>query len=178
MNKETLRMQMLAGIITEGQYKEKMEEIDSMGKIGKSYPAPETEKMADTTSTTSISPSLEESGKKELREKAIDLYRKMLDHKKITYSSSDWIDSVIQNSVPDKILHKVAKKNGGSLGIGMMEVIKSEFLSEKELKEIIRILKAAFDFAEKSKEYEVDFYYLGYDRNKGKWYDSRDEEED
>ena len=28
MNKETFRMQMLAGIITEGQYKEKMEEAD------------------------------------------------------------------------------------------------------------------------------------------------------
>jgi hypothetical protein len=40
MNKEQLRMQMLAGIITESQYKEKMEEVDSMGKIGKSYPAP------------------------------------------------------------------------------------------------------------------------------------------
>jgi hypothetical protein len=40
MNKETLRMQMLAGIITEGQYKEKMEEIDSMGKIGKQTPIP------------------------------------------------------------------------------------------------------------------------------------------
>jgi hypothetical protein len=43
MNKETLRMQMLAGIITEGQYKEEIEEIDSMGKIGKSYPVPGTE---------------------------------------------------------------------------------------------------------------------------------------
>ena len=40
MTKEILRMQMLAGIITEGQYKEKMEEVDSMGKVGKSYPAP------------------------------------------------------------------------------------------------------------------------------------------
>jgi len=65
-----------------------------------------------------------------------------------------------------------------SLGIGMMKVIKSEFLSKKELKEIIRILEAAFNFSEKSKESEVDFYYLGYDRNKGEWYDSREEEED
>ena len=40
MNKEQLRMQMLAGIITEGQYKEKMEEEEVRGKIGKSYPAP------------------------------------------------------------------------------------------------------------------------------------------
>jgi hypothetical protein len=33
---------MLAGILTESQYKEKMEEIDSYGKVGKSYPAPST----------------------------------------------------------------------------------------------------------------------------------------
>jgi len=43
MKKEQLRMQMLAGIITENQYKEKMEEADSMGRIGKSYNAPGTE---------------------------------------------------------------------------------------------------------------------------------------
>ena len=48
MDKEQLRMQMLAGIITEGQYKEKMEEVDSMGKIGASYPAPETTKLSFT----------------------------------------------------------------------------------------------------------------------------------
>ena len=40
MTQEQLRMQMLAGIITESQYKEKMEEIDSYGRVGKSYPAP------------------------------------------------------------------------------------------------------------------------------------------
>jgi hypothetical protein len=33
---------MLAGILTESQYKEKIEEIDSYGKVGKSYPAPST----------------------------------------------------------------------------------------------------------------------------------------
>jgi hypothetical protein len=43
MTQEQLRMQMLAGIITESQYKEKIEEVDSMGKIGKSYPAPGSE---------------------------------------------------------------------------------------------------------------------------------------
>jgi len=43
MTKEQLRMQMLAGIITESQYKKEIEEIDSIGKIGKSYPAPGTE---------------------------------------------------------------------------------------------------------------------------------------
>jgi hypothetical protein len=32
MNKETLRMQMLAGVITEGQYKAKLEEIESKEK--------------------------------------------------------------------------------------------------------------------------------------------------
>jgi len=40
VNKETLRMQMLAGVITESQYKIKLEEEDSMGRIGNSYPAP------------------------------------------------------------------------------------------------------------------------------------------
>lgn len=40
MNKEQLRMQMLAGVITESQYKKEMEEADSMGRIGKSYNAP------------------------------------------------------------------------------------------------------------------------------------------
>jgi len=33
---------MLAGIITESQYKEKMEEEEIMGKVGKSYPSPST----------------------------------------------------------------------------------------------------------------------------------------
>jgi hypothetical protein len=42
MTQEQLRMQMLAGIITESQYKEKMEEADSYGRVGKSYPAPST----------------------------------------------------------------------------------------------------------------------------------------
>ena len=42
MTQEQLRMQMLAGIITESQYKEKMEEVDSYGRVGKSYPAPST----------------------------------------------------------------------------------------------------------------------------------------
>jgi hypothetical protein len=40
MIKEQLRWKMLAGIITETQYKEKIEEIDSMGRVGKSTPAP------------------------------------------------------------------------------------------------------------------------------------------
>ncbi len=40
MGKEQLRMQMLAGIITESQYKKEVEEIEVRGKIGKSYPAP------------------------------------------------------------------------------------------------------------------------------------------
>ncbi len=43
MTQEQLRMQMLAGIITESQYKKEIEELDSMGRIGKSYPAPGTE---------------------------------------------------------------------------------------------------------------------------------------
>ena len=47
MTKEQLRMQMLAGIITESQYKEEIEEIDSMGKIGKSYPAPGFDSVPD-----------------------------------------------------------------------------------------------------------------------------------
>jgi hypothetical protein len=42
MTQEQLRMQMLAGIITEGQYKEKIEEADSYSRVGKSYPAPST----------------------------------------------------------------------------------------------------------------------------------------
>ena len=40
MTQEQLRMQMLAGIITEGEYKAKLEEIEVRAKIGKSYPAP------------------------------------------------------------------------------------------------------------------------------------------
>ena len=44
MTNEQLRMQMLAGIITEGQYKEEVEEIEVRGKIGKSYSAPSTPK--------------------------------------------------------------------------------------------------------------------------------------
>jgi hypothetical protein len=52
MNKLTqseLRMQMLAGVITEGQYKAKLEEVDSMGKIGNSYPAPGNTKVTLTS---------------------------------------------------------------------------------------------------------------------------------
>ena len=51
---EQLRMQMLAGIITEGQYKEKMEEVDSVGKIGKSYPAPGSEASISNEKTSSF----------------------------------------------------------------------------------------------------------------------------
>ena len=136
MTHEQLRMQMLAGIITEGQYKEKMDEP--------------------------------------LRKKAGDLYEDILDHNIITDNSSDYIDIVIEKSVPYDILKKIAEKNGGSLGIGMNKVIRSELLPEKELKKIIRVLESAIDFAKKSGKSEVDFYYLGYDREKGKWYDSRD----
>jgi uncharacterized protein YpuA (DUF1002 family) len=39
MNNEFLKMQKLAGLITESEYKAKIEEEDVMGKIGKSYPA-------------------------------------------------------------------------------------------------------------------------------------------
>ena len=67
MNKEQLRMQMLAGIITEGQYKEKMEEVDSMGKIGNSYPAPKS--MSSTT--TSPSPSFTPEQKEKYQEALI-----------------------------------------------------------------------------------------------------------
>jgi hypothetical protein len=45
MTQEQLRMQMLAGIITEGQYKEKMEEVDSMDKMGNSSQAPGNTKV-------------------------------------------------------------------------------------------------------------------------------------
>ena len=40
MNKETLRMQMLAGIITESQYKSKLKENDGGGKIQVVYQDP------------------------------------------------------------------------------------------------------------------------------------------
>ena len=40
MNNEFLKMQKLAGLITESEYKAKVEEEDVMGKVGKSYPAP------------------------------------------------------------------------------------------------------------------------------------------
>jgi len=40
MTQEQLRMQMLAGIITESEYKVKLDEEDSMGKVGNSYPSP------------------------------------------------------------------------------------------------------------------------------------------
>ena len=54
MTQEQLRMQMLAGIITESQYKEKIEEVDSMGKIGKSYPAPGSEDSVSDEETSSF----------------------------------------------------------------------------------------------------------------------------
>jgi hypothetical protein len=39
MNKETLRMQMLAGVITEGQYKEKLEELTQKDSLNEHYVA-------------------------------------------------------------------------------------------------------------------------------------------
>jgi len=47
MTQEQLRMQMLAGIITEGQYKEKLEEVDSMGKDGKETSKQQTRAIND-----------------------------------------------------------------------------------------------------------------------------------
>jgi DNA replicative helicase MCM subunit Mcm2 (Cdc46/Mcm family) len=39
MDKETLRMQMLAGVITEGQYKEKLEELTQKDSLNEHYVA-------------------------------------------------------------------------------------------------------------------------------------------
>jgi hypothetical protein len=47
MNNEFLKMQKLAGLITESEYKEKVEEEEVRGKIGKSYPAPGTETSSE-----------------------------------------------------------------------------------------------------------------------------------
>jgi hypothetical protein len=176
MTKEQLRMQMLAGIITESQYKEKMEEVDSMGRIGKSYPAPGTEKTPDSTQSSSSSPieSSEESEKKQLRKKARDLYEDIVTNSKLR--GSDYLDIIVQNSISDNILEKIAKENGGSLGIGLHKIIKSKFLPKKELKKITLQLEDAFKILKTSKKYEVDFYYYGWDNIKGKWYDSREED--
>jgi hypothetical protein len=176
MTKEQLRMQMLAGIITESQYKAKLEEEDSMGKIGKSYPAPGTEKTSDPIPSPSSSPieSSEESEKKQLTKKARDLYEDIVMNGKL--SGSDYLDIIVKNSISDNILEKIAKENGGSLGIGLHKIIKSKFLPKKELKEVIRKLEDAFKILKTSKKYEVDFYYYGWDNIKGKWYDSREED--
>lgn len=40
MNQEILRVNFLAGLLTESEYKEKVKEEESRGRIGKSYPAP------------------------------------------------------------------------------------------------------------------------------------------
>ena len=47
MNNEFLKMQKLAGLITESEYKAKLEEEDVMGRIGKSYPAPGTKTSSE-----------------------------------------------------------------------------------------------------------------------------------
>jgi hypothetical protein len=54
MNKETLRMQMLAGIITEGQYKEMLNETERIFKlkiINKTGPSTIQQVSADPSST-------------------------------------------------------------------------------------------------------------------------------
>jgi hypothetical protein len=54
MTKEQLRMQMLAGIITEGQYKKEVEEIDSRGKVGKQYPTPGSAEVTLTSNQRKV----------------------------------------------------------------------------------------------------------------------------
>jgi hypothetical protein len=150
MTQEQLRMQMLAGIITEGQYKEKMEEVDSMGKVGNSYPTPgaETEK---------------------LRDKADDLYTDMIDlFMENPYYNDDYVDSAILNSVPYDIRQKVADENGGSLGLGAGYTVTSKFLTEEELRKIIQILEGVFKLVSNSEEGEdrINFRNYKFDNNK------------
>ncbi len=154
MTQEQLRMQMLAGIITESQYKEKMEEVDSMGKVGNSYPAPgaETEK---------------------LRDKAESLYDEMIDlFMENPYDNDDDVDAEIHNSIPRDILQKIADENDGSLGIGAGYTVTSKFLTEKELKKIIQVLEGVIKLASNSEEgvNEIDLMKYDYDHNKGEWY--------
>jgi hypothetical protein len=54
MNNEFLKMQKLAGLITESEYKEKIEEEEVRGKIGKSYPAPGTETSSEPAPTKDV----------------------------------------------------------------------------------------------------------------------------
>ena len=117
MNKEQLRMQMLAGIITEGQYKKEVEEIEVRGKIGKSYPSPGS---TEPSSTPPESPEGEQ-----LRKKGRDLYEYIIMHKNL--SGDDYLDALLKNSISDDTLQKIADENGGSLGSGMHKIIKSLF---------------------------------------------------
>jgi hypothetical protein len=149
---EKLRMQMLAGIITEGQYKVKLNE--EMGdEIENSTPSPgdETEK---------------------LRNKAANLYHEMLDlFMDNKYYNDEYIDTVILNSIPYDIRQKVADENGGSLGTGSGYSIGNKFVTEKELRKIIQVLEGVFKLVSNSEEGEddIDFKNYLYDRNKGEW---------
>jgi hypothetical protein len=143
---------MLAGIITESQYKEKIKEVDSMGKVGNSYPAPgaETEK---------------------LRDKAWDLYDKMLDLLEDNlYRNDDYIDGEINDSIPEDILRKIAGENTDYRGDGVGYILGSKFITEKELKKIIYILEKVNKLIETSGKDEIDFREYEFDSDKLEFY--------
>jgi hypothetical protein len=147
MKNENTRMQFLAGLITESQFRRINETLNG--------------------DETNLSESSEE---KQLRKKGGELYEYVLMHSRL--SGDDYLDTILKKSIPNDILVKISKGNGGSLGNGMHEIIKSKFLPSKYLKEIIIKLEDASDILKKSQD-EVDFYYYGWDKIKNKWYDSR-----
>jgi hypothetical protein len=161
MTQEQLRMQMLAGIITEGQYKEKMEEVDSMGKIGNSYPTPGAE-----------------TGK--LRDKAWDLYDELhelfVDDKFYPISAgSDYVDMVIEDSIPEDRIQKIIANNTSFRGEGVGYILNSKLLTEEELIKIIHVLEGAIKLADEEPDETspwdgVDIRKYGYDYNKKEWY--------
>jgi hypothetical protein len=73
MNNEFLKMQKLAGLITESEYKAKVEEEDVMGKVGKSYPAPKKDVL--TQPNLGLSPERYKKIQKEIKKE----YKKEFD---------------------------------------------------------------------------------------------------
>ena len=162
MNKETLRMQMLAGIITDGQYKKEVEEIYSMGKVGKQYAAPGQETSTTTEPQQSLPP--KNSNTKNLIKIAGDLYMKMLD---LDFYGDDVIDDVIEFSVPAETREKIGKSfNSPQSGVG--KFMESDLLTEKDLNTIIKILQSAINLIKKNRD--IDFYELEWNPKSEKWY--------
>lgn len=156
MTKEQLRMQMLAGIITESQYKAKLEEEDVMGKIGKSYPAPGSTEVTLTPQQKKVweDAMIERFKEMVVDEEEGDVEEAIYD---IPYATKDILANILTGRKPDELWERNSERENALKGKGISidefesyaDDIEREFergaTNNPEIKNIQSWIKAWFD---------------------------------